>query len=118
MEQKNNDVQIINPIIAMEEGIVCRICLESEGVLQKICKCDGSIGYVHINCIETWIRMFPKDHFNRNNCNICYSQYTIDTQNIDERKIEKKDNVQQVALIFFLMLLFIAIIIIIFDIVI
>uniref|UniRef100_A0A914R864 RING-CH-type domain-containing protein n=1 Tax=Panagrolaimus davidi TaxID=227884 RepID=A0A914R864_9BILA len=52
----------------------CRICLEpkpTEGCDQWIipCKCDGSMKWVHQNCIEQWIDLASVNH--RNMCAFC-----------------------------------------------
>ncbi|GIX64609.1 FHA domain protein, putative [Babesia caballi] len=70
------------------EQKMCRICLEDEelGPLIIPCKCKGSMGYVHLECIRTWVqgRLKVKDgegksqfsYFLRNlRCELCGVPY-------------------------------------------
>ena len=44
----------------------CRICYGEEGELVSVCKCSGSMKYVHAECMEKWMRLSRS-----NTCNIC-----------------------------------------------
>lgn len=57
----------------------CRICREAGGVLVTPCKCRGSIGLVHLNCLETWL---AKDR--RSSCELCGWQFEMMVQ--EERR--------------------------------
>lgn len=56
-----------------EEIKECRICLESSGELISVCNCNGSMKYVHKNCIEQWITQTSNTH-----CEICKQPYNVD----------------------------------------
>ena len=56
----------------------CRICLSegfltSENPLLTPCKCDGSMKYVHKNCLQIW-RQYPERH---RVCTTCQAEYTV-----------------------------------------
>lgn len=36
-------------------SIKCRICWEEDGKKISPCYCAGSMGYVHEDCLKTWI---------------------------------------------------------------
>jgi hypothetical protein len=52
----------------------CRICFESEGPLYTPCRCDGSIKYIHQECLLKWI-LASSD---RSACELCKETYTLD----------------------------------------
>jgi len=72
--EKNNDLSLIEPkegeneldIIIKNNAKIhrrthcCKICLcednEVENPLINPCKCSGSMKYIHVNCLKTWIR--------------------------------------------------------------
>ena len=64
-------ITVINPVVANDQELECRICYKSDGQLLNVCSCSGSIEYVHIECIEKWINTFPKNHQNHSKCEIC-----------------------------------------------
>ena len=41
---------------SMDEPI-CRICLETNGILFSPCLCNGTIKYVHETCLDTWRKL-------------------------------------------------------------
>ena len=47
----------LNEII--EKDAMCRICLSNEiskyNVLISPCECSGSIKYIHVDCLKTWL---------------------------------------------------------------
>lgn len=49
----------------------CRICLEGGGNMISPCNCDGSMKYVHAECITTWVAT------GKDTCEIC--DYTFET---------------------------------------
>ena len=53
----------------------CRICKETndepENPLISPCNCIGSVGKVHLNCVDRWVLTS-----NNNKCNICNSLFT------------------------------------------
>lgn len=58
-----------------EYGHSCRICRYFRSDMQLIaspCMCSGSVGFVHLKCLQRWIR-FKSD----NHCEICHEEYSI-----------------------------------------
>lgn len=49
--------------------MTCRICYEPDN-LTSVCKCDGSVKWVHIQCIQKWI-----DVSQRRNCELCHEPF-------------------------------------------
>lgn len=45
---------------------VCRICFGTDDKLCQVCHCKGSIGHVHVECIERWLQECGMD-----NCDLC-----------------------------------------------
>jgi E3 ubiquitin-protein ligase DOA10 len=54
----------------------CRICADEVCVFgdkwTKPCKCKGSIEWVHLSCLMTWIK-----HSNKLTCDMCLTPYTF-----------------------------------------
>jgi hypothetical protein len=59
----------------MSATMACRICFESEGPLYNPCKCDGSIKYVHSDCLVRWDHM--RDDASQGTCELCKEAYAI-----------------------------------------
>lgn len=51
---------------------VCRYCYETNGNFISICKCKGSIKWVHRNCAERWITLKQDTK-----CPICFSEQQV-----------------------------------------
>jgi hypothetical protein len=49
--------------------MTCRICYEPEN-LESVCKCDGSVKWVHVQCVQKWI-----DVSQRRNCELCHEPF-------------------------------------------
>jgi len=49
--------------------MTCRICYEPDN-LESVCKCNGSVKWVHIQCIQKWI-----DVSQRRNCELCHEPF-------------------------------------------
>ena len=60
----------------LEDRKFCKICLESEedGLIDNYCLCKGTMGSIHLSCLERWIRVSRQ----RAICPDCKSPYTID----------------------------------------
>ena len=82
-------VTIINPLIENFQEMQCRICLDSDGQLLKVCNCSGSIEFVHLKCIKTWINTFSVRDRNHSFCELCNTKYQLSI-NIKEKKYYKK----------------------------
>ncbi len=56
----------------------CRFCLEESPVKKLIspCQCDGSVKYVHKQCLEKW-RQQNTDNQYYHKCNLCGGEYTF-----------------------------------------
>ena len=54
----------------------CRICLENDNITNLIrpCKCDGSIRYTHLHCINEW-RKTTNNELYKTHCNTCNHKY-------------------------------------------
>ena len=52
----------------------CRICLDEGGDLFSPCLCNGSVRYVHRECLATWIDVAN----NPARCTICHAEYLRD----------------------------------------
>jgi len=62
----------------------CRICYEPEN-LASVCRCDGTVGGVHLHCIQTWIRVSR-----RKACEICLQPFSHDKLFFDSPAFERK----------------------------
>jgi len=66
-----------------EEERSCRICKDEEGELLSPCKCSGSGGYVHAECLQKWVetKSLPAgedEGYGLNlTCEICLSEYDV-----------------------------------------
>lgn len=66
--------KIMNPLFFHHE---CRFCSDNSHVnesLYRVCKCKGSIGWCHMNCLEEWIRYKKGD---KKICEICNTKYIM-----------------------------------------
>jgi len=55
---------------------ICRICYEegtSTNPLATACSCKGSIGFLHKQCLQTWLHISLNQY-----CELCKTIYTID----------------------------------------
>src|SRR5258706_13178171 len=52
------------------ENKMCRICLDTEGLLITPCNCCGTIGYMHELCLMKWL-----SNKSDNSCEICKHEY-------------------------------------------
>lgn len=62
-------------IIDIDDECKCRYCYMDicRTAFISPCKCDGSIKYVHIYCLEKWRRITQ----NPSNCEICGTKFKI-----------------------------------------
>lgn len=61
------------------EGSTCRICYEPEN-LKVLCKCNGTIKFVHKECIEQWIRVS-----HRKTCELCGSSWVGEIADVPQQ---------------------------------
>ena len=102
---KNNKcvVTIVNPLVKNDREFFCRICLESNGKLLKVCSCSGSIEYVHLDCIQTWVNRFPVNHENHIKCEICKQKYLMSFE-LENASKNNLDTIQYCRTLTFLLL--------------
>jgi hypothetical protein len=48
---------------------ICKICLESDGLLTDACGCRGTVGGIHLKCLKQTVRY-------EQTCSVCKSPYT------------------------------------------
>lgn len=73
--QRSNTESIDTIQSCDENGHSCRICRYFRTDMPLIpspCLCSGSVGFVHLKCLQRWIR-FKSD----NHCEICHQEYSI-----------------------------------------
>jgi hypothetical protein len=67
--------------------MTCRYCLEDDGPFVSPCRCKGTVGQVHIQCLNKWINIVDTDNIK---CPICadiiqtstaYEQYIFGRKN-------------------------------------
>nr|XP_037270292.1 uncharacterized protein LOC119161890 [Rhipicephalus microplus] len=58
---------------AGSSGTTCRICQEGDQKAQLVspCSCSGTIGFVHVSCLERWLNERDVDY-----CELCEEEYT------------------------------------------
>ena len=47
-------------------AVKCRICIDDGDLIQSPCNCIGSVGLVHVTCLEEWLSTS-----NTRECEIC-----------------------------------------------
>lgn len=57
----------------------CRICMENDNNIDIIspCRCKGTAGFVHEECLQKWRRECLNDPDKYNKCEICHEEYII-----------------------------------------
>ena len=70
----------------------CRFCLEAghESEFLSPCACDGSMKYVHTECLSKWIATSKSDR-----CNVCKSKYDFVIINLDKEDDLEEDMGQE-----------------------
>jgi hypothetical protein len=82
-------------------SLICRICLgdESEDTLLSVCKCTGSVKYIHLTCLRKWLnsKITTKSYnhltvysYKNLNCELCKAALT-DTIIVKNKKINLLD---------------------------
>lgn len=71
----------------MSDPATCRICFEGDIVknLCSPCACDGSMKYVHKECLGKWL---STSHSNKNTCETCAKEYNILKVIVRENEVE------------------------------
>jgi len=83
-----------------KELVCCRICLDeedsAENPLIAPCKCSGSLGLIHLNCLKTWfagkrvmkVTQTVTTYFWKHlECELCKQPYPSETKSRDGRKL-------------------------------
>jgi hypothetical protein len=58
-----------------KEEVSCRICLDNEGAVYRVCDCQGGLGYMHMDCLQRWLQEKTNDR--TANCEICKKPFKI-----------------------------------------
>ena len=88
---ENPDNESINSYTLEENK--CRYCLEPVDNPIQYCKCKGSQGYIHHECLVKW---YETNDYNVIKCEICNSNFNI--------RVVKNNRKKTINLIFFFML--------------
>uniref|UniRef100_A0A6M2D1Z3 Putative membrane-associated ring finger n=1 Tax=Rhipicephalus microplus TaxID=6941 RepID=A0A6M2D1Z3_RHIMP len=64
---------------AGSSGTTCRICQEGDQKAQLVspCSCSGTIGFVHVSCLERWLNERDVDY-----CELCGERFQMAAQPI------------------------------------
>eukprot|EP01095_Lingulamoeba_sp_RSL-Kostka_P006629 TRINITY_DN208_c0_g1_i2.p1 TRINITY_DN208_c0_g1~~TRINITY_DN208_c0_g1_i2.p1 ORF type:complete len:249 (-),score=57.59 TRINITY_DN208_c0_g1_i2:214-960(-) len=78
-EEEKNEICNSGEEEEEEEGDICRICRLSEGTLISPCLCDGTIKYIHKDCLISWIkyRINSSSFEKSKHCELCNTPYNI-----------------------------------------
>ncbi|XP_051168023.1 E3 ubiquitin-protein ligase MARCHF2-like [Leptopilina boulardi] len=59
----------------LNDNFSCRICYDSQRNMQIVfpCKCKGSIGAIHLTCLEKWL-----EESNRSSCELCGHEFQVE----------------------------------------
>ena len=79
-EDKRQPLNDLTCFGTQEQSMVCRICLEGPSAnndLISICKCSGSVKFVHEECTKTWILSREEDIENAR-CELCLTKFQMD----------------------------------------
>ncbi|CAN7989240.1 unnamed protein product [Ixodes hexagonus] len=62
--------------VTTSSGPICRICHEGEQqeALVSVCKCSGTMGLLHVSCLERWL-----SNRNTDRCEICQHRFPMAT---------------------------------------
>ena len=82
LEKSKINPLYVTPDLEISYVKECRICLETSGELISLCGCNGSLKYVHKNCIEQWIAY----NGNINICELCNKEYNIQINTAIEQR--------------------------------
>nr|XP_050022746.2 E3 ubiquitin-protein ligase MARCHF1-like [Dermacentor andersoni] len=63
--------------VTASSGPICRICHEGEeqDSLVSLCRCSGTVGLLHITCLERWLNARNIDH-----CELCHHRFPTQGQ--------------------------------------
>jgi len=78
---------VVSTTSSTESNYPCRICRcdeENVKVVKCPCRCRGSVGFVHLNCLKQWIL-----HRRGSRCEICNTQYCLPSEQLGFRRMVK-----------------------------
>ncbi|CAN7951614.1 unnamed protein product [Ixodes pacificus] len=60
--------------VTTSSGPICRICHEGDQqeALVSVCKCSGTVGLLHVSCLERWL-----NNRNTDRCEICQQRFPM-----------------------------------------
>ncbi|KAL1415039.1 hypothetical protein MTO96_006987 [Rhipicephalus appendiculatus] len=63
--------------VTASSGPMCRICHEGDQAesLMSLCKCSGTMGLLHVSCLERWLNAQNIDY-----CELCRHRFSTSTQ--------------------------------------
>ncbi|XP_075534486.1 uncharacterized protein LOC142568371 [Dermacentor variabilis] len=63
--------------VTASSGPICRICHEGDqqDPLVSLCRCSGTMGLVHVTCLERWLNARNIDH-----CELCHHRFPTASQ--------------------------------------
>ncbi|KAH8033319.1 hypothetical protein HPB51_009518 [Rhipicephalus microplus] len=76
---------------AGSSGTTCRICQEGDQKAQLVspCSCSGTIGFVHVSCLERWLNERDVDY-----CELCGTSYKVCTARKSRKACHADPSVQ------------------------
>ena len=82
------ETRVITDTPDESDDILCKYCYTSESIVEnplvEMCKCAGSIKYVHYNCLKMWLKSQKQEksegsthsiHWKRFECEMCKTAY-------------------------------------------
>ena len=70
-----------SPDKSRTSNVFCRIC-HDEGDLLSPCNCSGSVGLVHLTCLEKWLSTTGSQ-----SCELCQYEFHVDCQTKSLRQV-------------------------------
>ncbi|KAK8769128.1 hypothetical protein V5799_014410 [Amblyomma americanum] len=69
--------------VTASSGPICRICHEGDQPesLVSLCKCSGTVGVLHVSCLERWLNAQNVDH-----CELCHHRFPTTAQSSTVRR--------------------------------
>ncbi|KAL4456866.1 hypothetical protein ABPG74_014504 [Tetrahymena malaccensis] len=89
VEQQNLNCRqpqiVIEPAQSDQRNVkLCKICLEDTNELNNLlitpCKCQGSVGNIHQECLKTWIVSQGYDLLSPIKCELCNEEYEMEIE--------------------------------------
>lgn len=85
-----------DPYKMNEKFLVCRICYDCENIESgSPCKCSGTQGSVHLECLKSWI-LHKFTDVRQAYCEICKEKYKIEIKSSVMKKKKIEDSEQKI----------------------